>query len=215
MNLTAVADRAARDHLADFGAFHTNEADGLGAATLVLLAPLEPGFWDHVSGQPEFGDGESDPLDRWSIRAITRIAGEFGGTALFPFGEPVQPFITWALRSGRAWSSPVKLLVHDTAGLMVSYRGAVLIPERLDLPEPPRNPCETCAGRPCESACPVDALTVEGYDLDRCHGYLDTLPGQSCMTRGCAVRRACPISQKYGRSEKQSAFHMERFHPCR
>lgn len=215
MNLAEVAERAARDQLADFGAFHTNEADGLGSATLVLLAPMEPGFWDHVSNQPEFRDGASDPLDRWSFRVITKLAGNLGGTALFPFGEPVQPFITWALRSGRAWSSPVKLLVHDTAGLMVSYRGALLLPGRFDLPDPPPNPCETCQGRPCESACPVGALTVKGYDLDRCHGYLDTEPGQSCMTQGCAVRRACPISQKYGRSEKQSAFHMERFHPCR
>ena len=32
-----------------------------------------------------------------------------------------------------------------------------------------------------------------------------------CMSKGCAVRRACPVSQSYGRMEDQSAFHMRAF----
>jgi epoxyqueuosine reductase len=53
------------------------------------------------------------------------MACDLGAKALFPFGGPPwHPFIAWAKRSGRAWESPVGFLVHDQAGLMVSYRAA-------------------------------------------------------------------------------------------
>ena len=139
-------------------------------------------------------------------------ADAIGGRAFFPFGTPHQPFLRWALRSGRAWSSPVHLLVHDTAGLMVSYRGAILVPQRLELPPLSQSPCDTCEAKPCIQACPASALTPAAYDLAACHAWLDSTEGQSCLEQGCAVRRSCPISATYGRMEAQSAFHMGYFH---
>jgi ferredoxin len=216
-HLALIADRCAADHLEVFGAFHPEPDDGApdGCRTLVLLGPREPGFWAHFTASPEARDGHDHPMDRWSERIIGRLAETLGGEALFPFGGPPwPPFIRWAKRSGRAWSSPVGLLVHDTAGLMVSYRGALALPIRLDLPPPPaRNPCTGCAA-PCRSACPVDALTGAGYDTGACHDFLATRDGQeSCLAAGCAARRACPVSQGYGRATAQSAFHMRSFHP--
>lgn len=208
-------EAAARPHhLALLGACHAAPEDGLGEeGTIVLLGPAEPGFWDHVTAQPEFADGRPDPIDRWSARVIGGIAGACGARAIFPFGDPPRPFIDWAVRSGRAWSSPVGLLVHDRAGLMVSFRGAVLLADRLDLPLPGSSPCDACADRPCLSACPVGALTGDGYRLESCHGYLDTPAGSDCMSSGCEVRRACPVSQSHGRQPEQSAYHMRHFHP--
>ncbi len=214
--LSEIDARAARQRLSVFGAFHAGPDDGVpeGTETLVLLGPDEPGFWDHVRRGPEFQDGRADPLDRWSRRVISEMARQLDAVALFPFGgPPYRPFVAWALRSGRAWQSPVSLLVHDRAGLMVSYRGALAFPARLDLPPVPPCPCDTCAGRPCLTACPAGALTDTGYDLAACHGYLDTGPGRGCMDGGCAVRLACPVSRRYGRDPAQSAFHMKAFHP--
>jgi hypothetical protein len=214
MSPDALAGQAAAHALDVFGTLEALPEDGVGEGSIALLGPKEPGFWDHVTAQPEFRDGRADPLDRWSERVVGEIAGAVGGIALFPFGEPVRPFFTWALRSGRAWQSPVLLLVHDVAGLMVSYRGAVIRP-RPHRPEPAgERPCETCPDRPCLAACPAGALTAEGYDLGACHAFLETNPGRENLSRGCAVRRACPRSRNYGRSERQSAFHMDRFHPC-
>ena len=215
MSYADVAGAARAAHLDIFGAFHPRPDDGTpaGTQTLVLLGPYEPGFWAHVSGSAEFADGGPDPLDRWSERVIRGLAQEIGARPLFPFGgPPYRPFIAWALRSGRAWTSPATLLVHDRAGLMVSYRGALALRQRLKLPALPAKPCDTCAGRPCLTACPVSALGPEGYDLNACHGFLDTGPGRGCMDRGCAARRACPISRDHGRLEPQSAFHMRAFH---
>jgi len=198
------------------GAFHPDDTDGApaGTQTLLLLGPHEPGFWAAPQASPEFADRLPDALDRWSTRVVTSLADQINATALFPFGgPPYQPFIAWARRSGRAWPSPAGLLVHDHCGLMVSYRGALALPERVNLPALPPCPCDGCKARPCLSACPVGALGGAGYDVAACHGYLDTTPGQDCMSRGCAARRACPVSQSYGRLEAQSAFHMRSFHP--
>ncbi|WP_172299160.1 ferredoxin [Pseudoruegeria sp. HB172150] len=214
--LDEIAKWLAPEHLEVFGAFHPAPDDRVpeDTKTLLLLGPAEPGFWTHVTTSPEFADGGPDPLDRWSARAITDIAEALGATPLFPFGRPPYlPFFTWALKSGRAWQSPVALLVHDRAGLMVSYRGALALPWRLDLPETPPCPCDTCATRPCLTACPVVALTSAGYDLNSCHAFLDTPVGDDCLTDGCRVRRLCPVSQSYGRLPDQSGFHMRAFHP--
>ena len=210
-------ENATRNHaLSVFGLVPSRADDPVpeGTQTIVLLGPSELGFWAHVSNQPEFRDGRADQLDRWSRRIIRAMASDFGGTAIFPFGgPPYAPFIGWALRSGRAWSSPVTLLVHDTAGLMVSYRGAIAVPFAIKPPAASTLPCDTCAGRPCLAACPVNALTSAAYDLAACHGFLDSPAGHDCMNQGCAVRRACPVSHSYGRLPQQSAHHMKAFHP--
>jgi hypothetical protein len=216
VTLTDIEAAAGHRGLAVFGAFHPEAGDEVpeGTATLVLLGPSEPGFWPRVAKAPEFLDGAPDPLDRWSARVIGDLARDFQATALFPFGgPPFRPFVRWALASGRAWLSPVTLLVHDTAGLMLSYRGALALTERLDLPATlAARPCDTCLDQPCRTACPVSALASGTYDVAACHAFLDTDAGRSCMSRGCEVRRTCPVSRNYGRLPQQSAFHMAHFH---
>jgi len=209
--LTDIADATRGYHLAPLGPLNLDPDEVPGCASLVLLGPAGPGFWPHVTVAPEFADGAPDPLDRWSRRVIGALARGLGAKALFPFGGPPwPPFTDWARRSGRAWPSPVGLLVHDSHGLMLSYRGALALPHRLDLPPAAPRPCDTCADQPCRTACPVGALSSGGYDVPACKDDLDR-PGNDCMARGCAVRRACPLSGGAGRTEAQSAFHMGYF----
>ncbi|MCY4180650.1 MAG: ferredoxin [Litoreibacter sp.] len=166
---------------------------------------------DFLTQSPVWKHGKPDAMDRWSLRVLTDMAQELGGEALFPFGgAPFLPFFTWALKSGQAWQSPVNLLVHAEAGLMVSYRGAIALPYRVDLPEAPEKPCATCH-KPCLTACLSGALDGDGYDVPACKDFLRTEDGAENMSQGCAVRRACPISQSYARMEAQSAYHMRIF----
>nr|WP_255596712.1 ferredoxin [Cognatishimia sp. MH4019] len=193
------------------GSFHPKPEDALpkDIETLLLLAPDGARFWDIFTQSAAFNDGAPDPLDRWSRQIIGRWACDLGAKALFPFGGPPhQPFHTWALRSGRAFSSPVGFLVHAEQGLMISFRGALALRERLNLPPAVENPCLTCPA-PCTAACPVGALTPQGYDVPRCKIYLADAP--PCLHQGCAVRLACPISQTFDRPSTQSAFHMKAF----
>jgi len=209
-----IQDAAAARQLDVVGAFHPGEYDlaPVGCATLVLLGPKEPGFWAAITSDPEAGG--PDPVDRWSRRVIDALATKLGARALFPFGgPPYQPFVKWALASKRVWQSPVSLLVHDTAGLFVSFRGALAFDRWLELPDiKGRSPCESCVGKPCLRACPPRALTNQGYDLKACHAFLDLPAGRSCLDAGCHVRKSCPVSQTYGRQDQQSAHHMRYFH---
>ena len=180
-----------------------------GTRALVMLGPRQPGFWPHLKAQPEWG--APDPVDRWSRRVIGRLACDLGAKALFPFGgPPYHPFYRWALRTGRCWDSPVRLLVHDAQGLWVSFRGALALKQPLEVPVATK-PCDTCADKPCLTACPAGALGGAGYDVPRCHDWLDTA-GETCLSGGCLVRRACPVSQGHARMEEQSAYHMRLFH---
>ncbi len=209
--LSALEARLAPHFLTVLGGFHAKGDPALppGTRTLLLLAPREPGFWAHLTAQPEWaGD---DPVDRWSRRVIGRIACDIGAKALFPFGgPPYHPFYQWALRTGRIWDSPVRLLISADQGLLVSFRGALALKEVIDLPALAPRPCDTC-DKPCLTACPAGALGPAGYDVPACHSHLDR-DGAACLAGGCLVRRACPVSQGYARLEKQSAYHMSRFH---
>lgn len=179
--------------------------------TAVLLSPDGPHFWPVLRASAEGRDGRPDPVDRWSARVIGAAADAWGGHAIFPFGAGAADFLGLARASGRAWISPVGMLVHETMGLWCSYRGAVVLPR----PCPPRPlappPCTACADHACLNACPVGALAA-GYDLASCHGWLGGSGGRDCMTSGCLARRACPAGAAYGRLPSQSAHHMRHFH---
>lgn len=213
MKLDSIETEAAPYGLTVLGAFHPRPEDDVPgpARTVSLIGPARGLFWSTFSTSNEYGDGRPNPLDRWSTRVIEAIAARLGGAALFPFGgPPYLPFMSWAQRTGRVWPSPVGLLVHDRDGLFVSFRGAVLLPDRLDLPRQGERPCDTCDG-PCLTACPVGALGAEFYDVPTCKAYVAAPEGRACRERGCAVRRACPVGRDT-RPDAQSAFHMAAFH---
>jgi epoxyqueuosine reductase len=215
----ALEARLAEDRLDVLGGFAVAEGEAgfpAGTRTLLMLGPKEPGFWAHLQAQPEWAEFEKDdtpdPVDRWSRRVIGRIACDLGAKALFPFGgPPYHPFYAWSLRTGRVWDSPVRLLVHSSQGLMVSFRGALALKEVVEVPTAMDRPCDTCPA-PCLTACPAGALTAAGYDVPLCHAWLDRPEGEECLTGGCLVRRACPVSQSYARLREQSAYHMGQFH---
>ncbi|WP_371154605.1 ferredoxin [Jannaschia sp. 2305UL9-9] len=202
-----VAAAAASCGLVALGGTHDPDATGMPQdVTLILLGPDPVRFWPLLQAAPEAR--LPDPVDAWSMRVITDLAHALGARPRFPFGTPPQPFIRWALASGTCHLSPVGPLVHESLGLNVSFRGALLFAKTIALPPAGPRPCETCAA-PCLGACPVDAMTPDGYDLAACHSWLDEA-ANTCMTRGCAVRRACPVSP--ARPDAQAAHHMAHFH---
>ncbi len=214
MTYAALSTAARARHLRILGGFHPTDEDKApkGTGTLLLLGPDEPNFWPALQASAEWQNGDPDPVDRWSRCVISDWARDIGATPLFPFGgPPYQPFFSWALRTGRIHASPILLLVHDRAGLFVSFRGALALPDRIDVPPAPPSPCLSCETQPCRTACPVAALQPEGYDVPACKAHIAGPDDAACLTRGCAARRACPVSDAFGRLPEQSAYHMRRF----
>ncbi|WP_406647639.1 ferredoxin [Aliisedimentitalea scapharcae] len=151
-----------------------------------------------------------NPIDRWSKRVIGTLAKQMGAQAHYPFGGPPHaPFVSWALDSGRVFSSPTKVMVHDTMGMMISFRGALLFDQEFDIPAPrlSDSPCHGCVDKPCTTTCPVGAMNAQGNFLVKdCYDFI-AQTGE-CVTKGCLARSACPLSQKSGRNPEQTSHHM-------
>ena len=195
--------------LRTLGAFHPNNKDCnlKNIRTMVLIGPDEPNFWQIFKESCEFKDGLKDPLDRWSLRVINRLAEQLDAISFFPFGEgETMPFVKWALRTGQSFISPVNFLVHVDLGLFVSFRGALGFEQKLHITELTKGyPCEECT-RPCIVACPAEAISLNSYDDSKCREYLKRQADKLCDL-GCMVRRSCPVGQDKRLSE-QSKFHM-------
>ena len=172
-----------------------------------------PDFWPLFVDSPEYRDGKPDALDRWSMRVLPDLAGGLGADDVsYPFGgPPYAPFIAWAFDSGETFASPVGMLVHGRAGFWISFRGALVFEETIAPGPKPANPCPPCDA-PCAIACPVGALAPgQDYDVPSCKAHVASEAGRDCREGGCLVRRACPVSQSFGRDPAQSAFHMTAF----
>jgi len=201
------------------GGFHPRVEDGLGEAqTLALIGNAGPALWRRFEAYA-YEDDTPHPLDRWTERTLTPIAGALGARALFPFGGPPHhPFQRWATRAEPVHPSPLGLLIHPDYGLWHAYRAAFLFPTRLALPAQPTrpSPCAACVERPCLSACPVGAFSAEaGYDVPACTAHIRSPAGAACREGGCLARRACPVGSAYAYDADQAAFHMAAFERAR
>lgn len=216
MSYRAIEKAAQKAGLLTMGTAHVQNLTGLASdpATVVLLG-TGANFWPIFASSDEHLDGMPHPIDRWSKRIVGTLADQFDATTAYPSdGPPYPPFISWALKTNRFFLSPVGMMVHDTVGLMISIRGALLFDTEIAIPTTDLASLCTVCEAPCTTACPVDALGGDaGYDVKACHSYLDTPEGQSCMTQGCHARRACPLSAGANRTDAQSALHMKAFHP--
>ena len=189
------------------GSFHKNFKQ-----TIILLSPAH-NFWSIFTKSGEYHQKIIDPIDTWSKRVISNIAVKVSAEPKFPFGKNFgAPFLEWAKLSGEAWISPVGMLVHSKMGLIVSYRGAWIFDHKIKRRKRyAEKPCIKCMNKPCRNACPINALTPEGYDIQSCYDFLDTNRGQNCMTNSCKVRTSCPISVAVKHNSEHSLHHMNAF----
>lgn len=203
--------------------FHPAPGDGApqGTATLFLVGNAGPAMWEAFAAAtpPKAIAGARRPLDEWTKRVIDKIADRLGCRAVYPFdGPPYAPFQRWALKAGGVFPSPIGPLIHPEYGLWHAYRGALAFAERIALPAPPeaRSPCETCAGKPCLTTCPVGAFTLDAepparYDVPKCVAHVSSAAGTDCLGGGCLARRACPVGRDYAYGTEQARFHMRKF----
>jgi ferredoxin len=200
--------------------------------SLVLIGNSCEGMWPAFNSSEEYLSGETDPLDRWSLRLGEQFARQYNGRAIYPFtGPPFQPFLSWAQANGDSFQSPLGLHIHRQHGLWHGYRFGLILElneptksklttnpltkddltkGRFSQPKPIDHPCITCI-QPCMQACPVGAFSSNGYDVVTCRTYVQQNPQVSCAQHGCAARLACPASPLGGYVAEQHQFHMAIF----
>lgn len=217
----ALTERLAAAGFLCLGGFETRDEDslpalsgGAPARSLLLIGSTGPSVWPELSRSPEAKDGKPDPLDRYTRRVLADIAALEGFDAAFPFeGPPYHPFQQWAKRCGGFSQSPMGVLAHHAYGPWTGFRAAFLSAAPLT-GEPATasaGPCETCAGKPCITACPAGALSLEaGYDVPGCREHLKANPSADCWS-GCLARRACPYGVEHHQAPANARFHMESF----
>jgi ferredoxin len=155
----------------------------------------------------------TDKIDDWTRDVVSELASDLQAKAVFPFDKPALPFLTWARRGGAGHTSPLGLNIHPSYGLWHAYRAALMFCVEFDLPKQSAGarPCESCAGKPCLSACPVQAFSTSVYNVDACAGHVGSPAGADCFDNGCLARRACPIGQGFAYHPYQAQFFMRAF----
>jgi hypothetical protein len=156
-------------------------------------------------------------MDEWTRAVVDPLAASLEARAVYPFDVPHQPFLAWARKAGAGHVSPLGLNIHRAYGLWHAYRAALLFPVAFDLPRNSAgaHPCESCAAKPCLSACPVSAFDGAGYDVRECGQHILSHAGADCMTGGCKARLACPVGTAYQYQPIQMKFHMRAFQAAR
>lgn len=206
-----IARVIASDGLTLRGGFQLTPEDGLGAGTVLLVGHVGRALW------PAFSANRPDtdhPLDTWTRAVLAPIAEAEGAALILPNdGPPYRPFQRWAMRTEPVHPSPLGILIHPGWGLWHAYRAVLIFEETLELPlrDNQPSPCESCADKPCLSACPVEAFDGTSFDANGCAAHLNTLDGTDCRERGCRARLACPIGREHAYDAAQQAFHMAAF----
>ena len=198
----ALAEMLAPHGLIPRGALRLDPAESraLNAKFLYLIGHAGSSIWPHFTDWlQEQEQALETPLDAWSEHVITPIAAALGGRAIFPSQRPHFPFQQWAMRAEGLKPSPLGILIHPVYGLWHVFRGAIVFEDEILIQAPQRqsHPCDLCAGKPCLSACPVNAFSPGGYDVQACKTHLGSGVGHDCMDSGCRARLACPVGSEF------------------
>lgn len=178
--------------------------------TVTLIGNAGSAMW-HV-----FANARSSKdalLDDWTKAVLNPIAAQFGLEARYPYDRPYPPMLTWAAAAGVGKPSPLGLMIHPTYGLWHAYRAAFIGPITVSETPMQAHPCDSCADKPCLSACPVGAFTADGYDVEACRTHIASVDETACMANACNARRACPIGAGYRYEPAHAQFHMRAFVP--
>lgn len=199
---------------ADEGMSLPDLVPGKPATALVIVGHVGSSLWPVFSSSPEYLDGRPDSLDRWSHRIGEALALESGGRALYPFdGPPFHPFQRWAMSARSLHRSPLGILIDPEFGLWHAWRFALALPGVMASVPPygTESPCMDCSGKPCVSACPVDAAGEAGFAHEVCIRHLQSESGESCRADGCLSRVACPVAQHLRYVPAHARFLMDAF----
>lgn len=187
-----------RHFVFDLAALPAAEKATLGDTTdfrqLILLGHGGRRLWERVKAS---GITSEHPIDDYTVRTVENwLADRLPGKAFRIIYPGEQPVGLQELGKLAGWhhASPFMIGVDHEWGSWYAYRAVVLCDSdfRPFFPVDRGNPCITCVGQPCISACPADALAGGEFNLERCSRF--RLAADSPCAVGCLARIACPVA---------------------
>ena len=178
---------------------------------LLLLGHGGRRFWGALNA---FGWQTADPVDHFSIHLSQTFLRDYLDNPpylmLYPLTDYVIPLQRLGELAGWCHPSPLGLGISPTYGLWFAYRTAYLVDADLPLTtsHPRPSPCDSCADKPCITACPAGAVRLERFDVVKCsHSRLEE--HSPCQDR-CLARLACPVAPEHRYSLEQVQYHYGR-----
>ena len=176
----------------------------------VLTAHAGADFWHALS---EFGHVGDHPVDHFSIHLTDKYVTEYLNVEhmlLYP-SEYAISLRSVAQRTGWCHPSPLGVTIHHEFGLWFAFRSLFMVKTHLPASDssPTEPPCESCADKPCISACPSNAVGEIGkFQLEPCARY--RLQESSPCSFSCLSRIRCPVGSDYRYVSKQMKYHYQR-----
>lgn len=171
---------------------------------LYLLANGGAELWNHL---PHPLSAEDHPIDQFSIEQIKKIDPE--ARILFPHPQWNIPLQRIGRFLNLSRPSLLGLDINDEYGLWFAFRGAFLSSLKLETKTRAsfESPCLSCQDRPCQSACPAQAVAADSpFLLKQCADYRLSA-NSNCQDR-CLARLACPYQKDKQYKMEQLNYHM-------
>ncbi len=192
-----------------------------GSQSIVVIGNGGGAFWKafkfHADNNPGWM-ARDNPLDDF-IRAIVerdiapvlaRFA--FAHTIIYPFisNAPTLNFMQAGKASGLSGPSLLGVMVHPVYGPWIAFRAAILLDELIDAPGEAYqfDPCPSCIPRTCISACPVEAVSISGWDIPKCLTHRIEVEAD-CAPR-CHARAGCVLGPEHRYPDEELAYHQMR-----
>jgi len=216
LNLVGVAPVATYDALVP-------ERYRLGSAARAVMVVGNGGgtFWQafraRTDGEPALAR-RAHPLDDFTRDVIEHHAlPALSGAGVradvrFPFDDATPPlsFVHLAEAAGLGRRGLLGILLHPEYGPWMALRAAFLLdaPTRAARPADGFEPCATCAERPCIAACPGAAVSLAGWNVERCVSH--RLAADGNCDDACHARVACVYGRGHVYPPAASAYHQGR-----
>lgn len=178
-----------------------------GYSRLIMIGHGGGLMWRRLSEQGLEGD---DPVDEFSVRLARRFVDEgLGGCdfrVLYPGPLPI-PLQQLGTIAGWHHDSPLGVGVNRKYGPWFGYRAVLLVQAEIPLfrDQVGPSPCDYCQDKPCISACPPRALSVDGPpDLVAC--IAQRVSAGSRCAFACHARAACPAGSAHRYGEDQTRY---------
>ena len=172
---------------------------------LILLGHGGRALWECVKAS---GMASQHPIDDYCVHTVTRwfayfLPGRCYKT-LFP-GEQIIGLQQLGKLAGWHQPSPFKVGIDAEWGTWFAYRAAILADTDFlpFFPVDRNNPCVSCLGKPCITACPADALAGGSFSFEPCRSYRLS-EGSRCAAT-CIAREACPVGAEHRYDKDQLA----------